>query len=151
MTSPTKSIRIGLGMLFIVSMLAVIYTVFVIGDPEFFIRKACPGYTGRTWSEIASATPTVVPYITALVRKVGAFGLALTVGTLFVLFGAFRNGERWAWWFILVSAGGGWLVNIVFHFFSKSPLGLAMSLVGIAAVFLALIISAKDILAKKAA
>ena len=43
------------------------------------------------------------------------------------------------------------IFNIVFHFFSKSPLGLAMSLVGIAAVFLALIISAKDILAKKAA
>ncbi len=149
MTNPTKSIRIGSCVLFIVSMLAVIYTVFVIGNPEFFIKKACPGYTGRTWAEIAAASPAAVPYIRALERKVGAFGLVLTIGTLFVLFGAFKKGEGWAWWFILVATGGGWLINIIFHIFSRSPLGLAMSVVGIAAVLIVLIFTAKDVLAKK--
>jgi hypothetical protein len=53
------------------------------------------------------------------------------------------------WFFFLIAAAGGWLVNIIFHIFSKNPLGLAMNLVGIGVVFLALIITAKDFLGKK--
>jgi len=149
MTNPTKSIRIGLGVLFIVCMLAVVYTLFVVGDPDFFIKRSCRGYTGQSWAELAAASPATAAYIRALERKVGAFGLVLTIGTLFVLFGAFKKGEGWAWWFFLIATAGGWLVNIIFHIFSKSPLGLAMSVVGIAAVLIVLIFTAKDFLGNK--
>jgi FtsH-binding integral membrane protein len=126
-----------------------VYTLFVVAYPDFFIKKSCPGYTGQAWADITAASPETAVYIRALERQVGAFGLALTVGALFVLFGAFKKGERWAWFFFLIAAAGGWLVNIIFHIFSKSPLGLAMNLVGIGVVFLALIITAKDFLGKK--
>lgn len=108
-----------------------------------------PGVHRQAWADITAASPETAVYIRALERQVGAFGLALTVGALFVLFGAFKKGERWAWFFFLIAAAGGWLVNIIFHIFSKSPLGLAMNLVGIGVVFLALIITAKDFLGKK--
>lgn len=149
MITPTKSIRIGLVMLLIMSIFAIAYGVFVIGSPDFFIKRSCPGYTGQAWTDLAAASPGAADYIRAMERQVGGFGLALTLGTLFVLFGAFKRGERWAWFFFLIAGAGGWLVNIIYHIFSKSTLGLAMNVVGIGVIFLALIITAKDFLGKK--
>jgi hypothetical protein len=149
MTNQKNSTRIGVVLLLVMSILAIAYTILVVGYPDFFIKRSCPGYTGQAWIDLAAASPGAAVYIRAMQRQVGGFGLVLTLGTLIVLFGAFKRGERWAWVYFLVAATGGWLVNIIYHIFSKSPLGLAMNLVGIGVVILALIITAKDLLGKK--
>ena len=60
------------------------------------------GFTGASWSELASASPKAVAFMTLLFRMYGvyivAFGLlAIAIGAT-----AFRRGERWAWWSLLV-------------------------------------------------
>jgi hypothetical protein len=151
MTNHKNSTRIGFVLLLVMSILAIAYTILVMGYPDFFIKRSCPGYTGQAWVDLAAASPGTVGYIRALQRYVGGFGLALTLGALIVLFGAFKKGERWAWVYFLVAGAGGWLINVIYHIFSKSSLGLAMNLVGIGVVILALIITAKDFFGKKVA
>ncbi|MGB7295486.1 MAG: hypothetical protein WBC70_07840 [Candidatus Aminicenantales bacterium] len=149
MANPTKSLRIGFFILLIITLLALVYALMAVGYPDFFIKRSCPGYTGQVWADIAAASPGIAGYIKAFERQVGGFGLAATIGALFALFCGFKKGEKWAWFYFLIASGCGWLVNIIFHIFSKSPLGLAMNLVGIGVVFLALIITAKDFFGKK--
>lgn len=151
MTNQKSSLRIAFVLLLVVNILAVAYTILVVGLPDFFIKKSCPGYTGQPWTDLAAASPGAAAYIRALTRKVGGLGLVLSLGSLIVLFGAFKKRERWVWVYFLIAVTGGWLVNLIFHIFSKSPMGLAMSLLGIGVVILALIITAKDFLGKKAA
>jgi hypothetical protein len=149
MANPSKSLRIGFVMMLIIGVLALVYALMAVGYPDFFIKRSCPGYTGQAWGEIAAASPGTAAYIKAFERQVGGFGLAATIGTLFVLFCGFKKGEKWAWFYVLIASACGWLVNIIFHIFSKSPLGLAMNLVGLGVLFLALIITAKDFFGKK--
>jgi hypothetical protein len=60
------------------------------------------GYSGGSWSELASASPLIAGYMKVLYRMYGVYC------TLFGLMGtaiavtAFRRGERWAWWTLLV-------------------------------------------------
>ena len=150
MANLSKSLRFGFVLLLIITVLAVAYALMVLVNPDFFIKRSCPGYTGQAWSEIASASPGIAGYIKAFERQVAGFGLAATIGTLFVIFVGFKKGLKWAWYYVLIASTIGWIVNVIFHIYSKSTLGLAMNLVGLGAVILALIITAKDFLGKKA-
>jgi hypothetical protein len=61
------------------------------------------GYTGGSWSELASASPLIAGYMKVLYRTYGmhcvVFGLMGSV----IAVTAFRRGEPWAWWLLLVS------------------------------------------------
>lgn len=60
------------------------------------------GYSGASWSDVSGASPLIAGYMTLLFRMYGLYcvlfgfmGSAITVV-------AFRRGERWAWWVLLV-------------------------------------------------
>ena len=60
------------------------------------------GYSGGSWAQLADASPPIAGYMTVLWRMYGTYcalfgfiGGAITVT-------AFRRGERWAWWVLLV-------------------------------------------------
>lgn len=60
------------------------------------------GYSGGSWSELSGASPVIAGYMTLLFRMYGLYcvlfgfmGSAITVI-------AFRRGERWAWWVLLI-------------------------------------------------
>lgn len=60
------------------------------------------GFTGRSWSELVSTSPRVVGFITLLFRMYGTFNVAFGLLAVAVTVTAFRRGERWAWWALLV-------------------------------------------------
>jgi hypothetical protein len=60
------------------------------------------GYSGVSWPEVSNASPLIAGYMTLLFRMYGLYcvlfgfmGSAITVV-------AFRRGERWAWWVLLI-------------------------------------------------
>ena len=60
------------------------------------------GYSGASWSEVSGGSPLIAGYMTLLFRMYGLYcvlfgfmGSAITVI-------AFRRGERWAWWVLLI-------------------------------------------------
>jgi len=60
------------------------------------------GYTHSSWAAIASASPLTASYMEVLYRTYGVYNLAFGLMTVAIALTAFRRGERWAWWALLV-------------------------------------------------
>jgi hypothetical protein len=60
------------------------------------------GYTHSSWAAMASASPMTAGYMEVLYRTYGVYNLVLGIVTVAIALTAFRRGERWAWWTLLV-------------------------------------------------
>jgi len=60
------------------------------------------GYSGESWSELASASPLITGYMRLLYRLYGAYCVLFGFMASAITATAFRRGERWAWWTLLV-------------------------------------------------
>lgn len=60
------------------------------------------GFTGGSWSELAGASPMTARYIVVLFRMYGIFNVVFGLMAIAISVTAFRRGERWAWWALLV-------------------------------------------------
>jgi hypothetical protein len=59
-------------------------------------------FTQASWSELRSTSPTTTAFMTVLFRVYGAYVVAFGLLAVVVATTAFRRGERWAWWALLV-------------------------------------------------
>src|SRR5205823_2935990 len=60
------------------------------------------GYSGGSWSELASASPLIAGFMMVLYRMYGIYCVLFGVMGSAIAITAFRHGERWAWWVLLV-------------------------------------------------
>jgi hypothetical protein len=60
------------------------------------------GYSGGSWSELSSASPAIAGYMTLLFRMYGLYCVLFGFMGSVIAITAFRRGERWAWWVLLV-------------------------------------------------
>lgn len=60
------------------------------------------GYTGASWSALVAATPLSAGYMTVLYRLHGMNCVLFGFMGSAIAVTAFRRGERWAWWTLLV-------------------------------------------------
>jgi len=60
------------------------------------------GYSGGSWSEFAGASPLAAGYMAVLFRMYGIYNVLLGLLCSVIAVTAFRRGERWAWWTLLV-------------------------------------------------
>jgi hypothetical protein len=67
------------------------------------------GYTGGSWQQLAAASPATAGYITLLFRMYGIYIVAFSLMAIAIAAFAFRRGERWAWWALLVGNTIAWV------------------------------------------
>lgn len=60
------------------------------------------GYSGGSWSELSGASPVIAGYMTLLFRMYGLYCVLFGFMGSVIAITAFRRGERWAWWVLLV-------------------------------------------------
>jgi hypothetical protein len=60
------------------------------------------GFTGHSWSELASASPMAPEFVTVIFRVYGAYNVVFALMASAIALTAFRRGDRWAWWTLLV-------------------------------------------------
>jgi hypothetical protein len=60
------------------------------------------GYSGGSWSALVAASPRVAGYITVLYRMYGIYCVLFGIISGVIAVTAFRRGELWAWWVLLV-------------------------------------------------
>jgi len=60
------------------------------------------GYSGGSWSELAGASPLTASYMKLLFRMYGLYCVLFGLMGAAVAGTAFRRGERWAWWALLI-------------------------------------------------
>jgi len=109
------------------------------------------GFTHGSWAELVATSPNTAAFMTMVFRLFGA--LCAVFGLLGVLIAAnaFRRGERWAWWALLVGNTIAYgapmtydrLVNAVGPFEMTEYLGIGL-------VYLALAVTAPFLAAERA-
>jgi hypothetical protein len=60
------------------------------------------GFSKGSWSELARTSPMAAKYIVVLFRMYGVFNVVFGLMAVAITVTAFRRGERWAWWALLV-------------------------------------------------
>jgi uncharacterized membrane protein len=60
------------------------------------------GFTGYSWLELADTSPMTAVFTTILFRMYGTFNVAFALMAIAIAATAFRRGDRWAWWALLV-------------------------------------------------
>jgi len=92
------------------------------------------GYSNNSWSELTSTSPMTAGYMEVLFRMYGMFNLIFGLMGVTIVVNAFRRGERWAWWALLIgntmasvsAMTYDQIVNAVGPFELTEYLGLAM-------------------------
>ena len=92
------------------------------------------GYSDESWSELAGASPLISGYMTVLYRMYGIYCVLFGMMGSAIAVTAFRRGERWAWWALLVgntialvsAMTYDWTVNAIGPFELTEYLGLAL-------------------------
>ncbi len=92
------------------------------------------GFTGGSWAALGNSSPGTAAYITLLFRVYGAYNVAFGLAAIALTLTAFRRGDRWAWWGLLLgntialasAMRYDWLVNAIGPFEMTEYLGLAL-------------------------
>src|SRR5579859_8280052 len=66
------------------------------------LPAAYEGYSGGSWSELADTSPLIAGYMTVLYRMYGVYCVLFGLMASAITVTAFRRGEMWAWWTLLV-------------------------------------------------
>lgn len=66
------------------------------------LPAAYEGYSGGSWSALASTSPLTAGYVRVLYRMYGIYCLLFGLMGTAIAVTAYRRGERWAWWALLI-------------------------------------------------
>ena len=92
------------------------------------------GYSGSSWSELVRTSPMTAEYMIVLFRTYGIHCVVFGLLGSAIAVTAFRRGDRWAWWALLVgntlafvsAMSYDWIVNAIGPFEVTEYLGLAL-------------------------
>lgn len=92
------------------------------------------GYSGGSWPQLLGSSPMTAAYIVVLYRMYGIYCVLFGLMAGAIAATAFRRGERWAWWTLLVgntialvsATRYDWIVNAIGPFELTEYLGLVM-------------------------
>jgi hypothetical protein len=90
-------------------------------------------YTGHSWPELVSASPRTAAFIALVFRMYGVYIVAFGMSAIAMAATAFKRGDRWAWWTLLVgntlaftsAMAYDWTVSAIGPFELTEYLGLA--------------------------
>jgi hypothetical protein len=92
------------------------------------------GFSKGSWSELMRTSPMTAKYMTILFQTYGAYNVGFGILGAAIAVTAFRRGDRWAWWALLVgntitlmsAMRYDWIVNAIGPFELSEYLGLVM-------------------------
>ena len=92
------------------------------------------GYSGASWPDLAAVSPLIAGYMKVLFRIYGVYCVLFGFMGSAIAATAFRRGERWAWWVLLVGNSAAllsamtydWTVNAIGPFEVSEYFGLAL-------------------------
>jgi hypothetical protein len=153
-TTVMKRRRIALILILIVDVGYIAWGAGAAASPDHLLgpggRAILPagyeGYSGGSWLQLTNDSPLIAGYIIVLFRMYGVYNVVFGLMAVAIAVTAFRRGERWAWWALLVGNTMALLsamtydktVNAIGLFEMTEYLGLAMifSALAITAPFL---------------
>jgi hypothetical protein len=107
------------------------------------LQAGYEGYTGYSWQELLATAPNAADYTTLLFRMYGFYGVAFSLMAIAIAANAFRRGERWAWWALLVGNTIGFIAPMAYDQIVRAvgPFELT-EYIGLALIYGSLVITA---------
>lgn len=101
------------------------------------------GFTHGSWLQLVNASPATAGFITLLFRVYGAFNAGFGLLAIAIAVSAYRRSEAWAWWALLIGNTIAFPAAMTYDRIAGAigPLE-ASEYLGIAAVYVALAVSA---------
>jgi hypothetical protein len=144
-----KAIKISFVIFMIGSILALIYGFAAFIKPEFLASRSYPLYTGLQWNNLLNESPNVANYVLILERMCGGLGLAIVLGSFFILFTVYKKGEKWAWYYMMAVSIIAWGNNLLANIMMHNTLIIIIIVSGLLLLIAGLIVSAKAFLGEK--
>jgi hypothetical protein len=145
-----SKIKIGSQVILFLGMYTVVMSILWIFVTEIMFVSDFAAYTGQTYQEYLASNPRFAEMYIMTKKMIGL--MLLIVGLLILLINqnAYRKGEKWAWYAILIAGGISWGTFIVYKIVI-GYIGASMItfVVGAALTAVGLAIPAKEILSKK--
>ena len=66
------------------------------------LPAAYEGFSNGSWSDLVKTAPMAAKYMDVLYRTYGWYNVAFGVTSTLIVLTAFRRGDRWAWWALLL-------------------------------------------------
>lgn len=130
------------GMLFWTAMAALVPERLLGPRSQPILAAGYEGFTKSSWSELVASSPRIAEFMTLLFRMYGLYGVVLSLLALAIAATAFRRGERWAWWALLVGNTiafvGAMTYDRIVHAIGPFE---ALEYVGLAVIFAALAVT----------
>jgi len=106
------------------------------------LKAEYEGFTGYSWSELIATSPKAAAFITLVFRMYGIYGVAFSLMGIAISVTAFRHGDTWAWWALLVGNTITYVSAMTYDQIARAvgPFELTEYL-GLAVVYLALAIT----------
>jgi len=103
------------------------------------LKAEYEGFTGYSWSELITTSPNAAAFMTLVFRMYGIYGVGFSLMAIAIAATAFRRGETWAWWALLVGNTLTYVSAMAYDQIARAvgPFELTEYL-GLAAVYLAL-------------
>jgi hypothetical protein len=70
--------------------------------PGACMTKGYEAYTGQSWSELVDTSASTASFVLLVFRVYGAYIVAFSAVAIAIAVTAFRRGEAWAWWTLLI-------------------------------------------------
>jgi hypothetical protein len=145
----SRSVRIAWKVTMIPNLTVLLFGLLLALIPDAVLGEGFQLFAGQSWSALLSASPKTAEYISLFGRMFGAHMIALAVLIIAITLRSFRRGENWSWYTLLISNTLGWGSAIAFELTAGEISIVAIEIVMILLVYIALGISARDILSKK--
>ncbi len=100
------------------------------------------GFTGYSWSEFITTAPKTADLLTLIFRMYGIYGVAFSLMGIAITVTAFRRGDRWAWWALLVGNTLTYISAMTYDQIARAvgPFELT-EYIGLAAIYFALAVT----------
>jgi len=106
------------------------------------LKAEYEGFTGYSWSELTATAPKTADLLTLVFRMYGIYGVAFSLMAIAIAVTAFRRGDSWAWWALLVGNTITYISAMTYDQIARAvgPFELTEYL-GLAAVYFALVVT----------
>jgi hypothetical protein len=148
----SRSVSIAWKIMMVPNLVGMLFGLIFTLVPDVMNSMGYESYTGQSWSAFVSASPKIADLLLLTAGRVaGVHMLVVSILAFGIILMSFRNGERWSWYTLLVGYTLAWTIpGVAALIMGLVPVAIA-SVVFLLLVYIALAISAKDILSKKIA
>ncbi|HZD56042.1 MAG TPA: hypothetical protein VE136_04930 [Anaerolineales bacterium] len=108
------------------------------------------GFTGYSWSQLTTTSPNAAGFMTLVFRMYGIYGVAFSLMAIAITVTAFRRGDSWAWWVLLIGNTLTYVSAMTYDQIARAvgPFELTEYL-GLAAIYFALAVTSPFLTARR--